>query len=321
MILLTGSTGFLGGALFNTLVNENVRCLGRQKPSKLLASSFYRSEINSDTDFTVAVKDINVIIHCAARVHVMNDNHSNPLEEFREVNSYGTLNLARQAAEAGVKRFIFISSIKVNGEFTEFNQPFKPDDKFVPTDLYGLSKYEAEIGLRKIAKQTGMDVVIIRPPLVYGPGVKANFASMMKWVNKGIPLPLGGINNNKRSLVSIDNLIDLIVTCIDHPNAINQIFLVSDDDDVSTTQLLTNMAIALLVPNRLIHIPSKWFIIVAKLIGKPAISQRLCGSLQVDISKTKEMLNWQPPCSSAESMKKTANAFLESFSSTKSLHK
>ncbi|MEM5507004.1 SDR family oxidoreductase [Shewanella frigidimarina] len=310
MIALTGGTGFLGGSLLCALVNENVRCLGRQKPSTISDSSFYQSEINADTDFTVAVQDTDVVIHCAARVHCMDDNSSNPLEKFREVNTYGTLNLAQQAADAGVKRFIFISTIKVNGESTDLGLPFKPNDSFIPTDPYGLSKYEAEVGLRKIAIETGMEVVIIRPPLVYGPGVKANFAAMMKWVNKGIPLPLGGIKVNRRSLVSLNNLVDLIITCIDHPNAANQTFLVSDDDDLSTTQLLINMGNALNVPNRLLSIPSCWFTFAAKLIGKPAISERLCGSLQVDISKTKELLNWHPPYSTAACFKKTADAFL-----------
>ncbi len=244
-------------------------------------------------------------------VHVMNDSSSNPLEDFREVNTHGTLNLAQQAADAGVKRFIFISSIKVNGESTELGLPFKSDDHFIPTDPYGLSKYEAEVGLRKIAEKTGMEVVIIRPPLVYGPGVKANFAAMMKWVNKGLPLPFGGIKNNKRSLVSVDNLVDLIITCIDHPKAVNQTFLVSDDEDLSTSQLLSNMASALNVPNRLLPIPASWLSLVAKLLGKPAIAQRLCGSLQVDISKTKKLLNWRPPYSTAECMKKTADVFLK----------
>jgi len=317
MILLTGGTGFVGMALFDALKNKNVRCLGRQKPSKIANTSFYQSEINASTDFEVALQDTNVLIHCAARVHIMDDSAVNPLEAFREVNTYGTLNLARQAADAGVKRFIFISSIKVNGESTEPDFPFRPDEKFVPTDPYGLSKYEAEVGLRELAEKTSMEVVIIRPPLVYGPGVKANFASMMKWVNKGVPLPLGGIKGNKRSLVSVDNLVDLIVTCIDHPNAASQTFMVSDDDDVSTSQLLANMATALVVPNRLLPIPSKWFTFAAKLIGKPAIAKRLCGSLQVDISKTKEMLNWRPPCSSAESMKNTADAFLATLSLNK----
>ena len=319
MIILTGGTGFLGGALLTTLVNDNVMVLGRQKPLGLSVSSFYQCEINADTDFSVALKNANVIIHCAARVHIMEDNSSSSLDEFRDVNTYGTLNLAQQAADSGVKRFIFISTIKVNGESTELGSPFKPDDFFIPTDPYGLSKYEAEIGLRVISEKTGMELVIIRPPLVYGPGVKSNFASMMKWVNSGVPLPLGGINCNKRSLVSIDNLVDLIVTCIKHPNAANQTFLVSDDDDVSTTQLLVNMAIALNVSNRLISIPSTWLTVVAKLSGKPSISQRLFGSLQVDISKTKELLNWQPPFSSDDSMKKTANTFLENLMSNKNL--
>ncbi|MFW8590314.1 UDP-glucose 4-epimerase family protein [Glaciecola sp. 2405UD65-10] len=314
MILLTGATGFVGGALFDALKNKSVRCLGRQNPSKTTKSSFYQSEINADTDFAVALQDTNVLIHCAARVHIMDDSATDPLEAFREVNTYGTLNLAQQAANAGLKRFIFLSSVKVNGESTKPDLPFRPDDQFIPTDPYGLSKYEAEVGLREIAAKTGMEVVIIRPPLVYGPGVKANFASMMKWVNRGLPVPLGGIKSNKRSLVSVDNLVDLIVTCIDHPNAANQTFMVSDDDDVSTSQLLANIATALGVPNRLLPIPGTWFTLTAKLMGKTTIAQRLCGSLQVDISKTKEMLNWQPPCSSAESMNKTADAFLATLS-------
>ena len=311
MIALTGGTGFLGSSLLSTLGDKNIRCFGRNKPSNILESSFYQGEIDSSTNYSAFIKGVDCVIHCAARVHVMVDNSSELLEEFREVNTYGTLNLARQAANSGVRRFILISSIKVNGESTELGKPFKPDDEFIPVDPYGLSKYEAEIGLRKIAMKTGMEVVIIRPPLVYGPGVKANFASMMKWTNKVLPLPLGGINDNKRSLVSVDNLVDLIILCIEHPNAANQTFLVSDDDDVSTTQLLVNMTTALDVPNRLLPIPNSWIVLAAKLIGKPAISQRLCGSLQVDITKTKELLNWKPRFSAAESMKKTANAFLD----------
>ena len=322
-IALTGSTGFLGKKLVSKLGNKaaEVIQIGRCEDQRTKPDYIYVKGIHSTSVFNLSTHKCDVLVHCAARVHVMGESSKNPLEEFREVNTYGTLNLAQQAAEAGVKRFIFISSIKVNGESTELGKPFTPDDTFIPTEPYGLSKYEAEIGLRKIAGKTGMEVVIIRPPLVYGPGVKANFASMMKWVNRVLPLPLGGINGNKRSLVSIGNLVDLIVTCIDHPAAANQTFLVSDDDDVSTTQLLVNMTIALNVSNRLIPIPSSWFTLAAKVVGKPAISQRLCGSLQVDISKTKELLNWQPPYSSAESIKKTANAFLENLSSNKSLHK
>jgi nucleoside-diphosphate-sugar epimerase len=317
LILITGGNGFIGQELISSIYNREILVCGRVKPSIVNKQQFCYLDLSKDTLYTDMLHSVHVIIHCAARVHIMDDSSSNPLEGFREVNTYGTLNLAQQAADAGIKRFVFISSIKVNGESSELGFPFKPYDDFIPTDPYGLSKYEAEIGLRKIAEQTGMEVVIIRPPLVYGAGVKANFSSMMKWVNKGIPLPLGGITENKRSLVSVDNLVDLIITCIDHPNAINQTFLVSDDDDVSTSQLLANMACALNVSNRLLPVPSTWFIVAAKLIGKPAISQRLCGSLQVDISKTKELLDWKPPYSSAECMKKTANAFLESLSSNK----
>lgn len=312
-LLLTGGTGFLGTALFNELNRFEVIAYGRSIPKKIDSKCFIKGNIESYCKFDHALQKIEIVIHCAARVHIMNDQSVDPLEAFREVNTYGTLNLAQQAADAGVNRFIFISSIKVNGESTKSGCPFKPDDNFIPTDPYGLSKYEAEVGLRKIAEKTGMEVVIIRPPLVYGPGVKANFASMMKWVNKGAPLPLGGIKDNKRSLVSIENLIDLIITCIDHPKAANQTFLVSDDDDISTSQLLSNMAKALNVPNRLLSMPSSWFILAGKLIGKPTISERLCGSLQVDVSKTKELLNWHPPYISAECMQKTADAFVESL--------
>jgi UDP-glucose 4-epimerase len=315
-ILMTGSTGFLGTAFLASLNDGNFKVtqVGRDVREKTNCNYIYINCFGLESQFNLDTHKFEVVIHCAARAHIMDDSSLNPLEAFREVNTYGTLNLAQQAADAGVKRFIFISSVKVNGESTGPGLPFKSDDKFVPTDHYGLSKYEAEIGLRKISDKTGMDVVIIRPPLIYGPGVKANFASMMKWVNKGVPLPLGGIIWNKRSLVSVDNLVDLIVTCIDHPNAANQTFMVSDDDDVSTSQLLANMATALGVPNRLLPIPSSLFTLVATLTGKRAISQRLCGSLQVDISKTKEMLNWHPPYSAAESMKKTADAFLANLS-------
>jgi len=320
-ILVTGSSGFVGQALLPHLLDKqnNIRAAVRSlsQATTEQVSQFSIENIDKNQSWASTVASADVVIHCAARVHVMNDKASNPLEEFREVNTYGTLNLAQQAADAGVKRFIFISSIKVNGESTELGNPFKPDDSYIPTDPYGLSKYEAEIGLRKIAAETGMEVVIIRPPLVYGPGVKANFASMMKWVNKALPLPLGGINKNKRSLVFVDNLVDLIITCIDHPNAANQTFLVSDNEDVSTTGLLKNMAVALNVPNRLLPIPALWFNIASRLIGKPAIAQRLCGSLQVDISKTMQLLDWNPPYSSTKSMKKTADAFLKNINQKK----
>ena len=311
MILLTGGAGFLGESLLNALINENVLCLGRQKPSKISDSSFYKSEINSCADFTAALQGVNILIHCAARVHIMADDVINPLESFRQVNTNGTLNLARQAANAGVKRFIFISSIKVNGESTELDLPFKVNEIFAPTDPYGLSKYEAEIGLRKIANETGMEVVIIRPTLVYGPNVKANFASLLNLVSKGLPLPFSCITKNKRSLVSVKNLVDLIITCIDHPKAANQTFLVSDDNDVSTASMVKEMSNALGRSNRIFPVPLWCYQLAGKLFGKQDVVNRLLGSLQVDITHTKETLGWKPPQSLEEGFKETAEAFLK----------
>ena len=314
-VLITGYTGFVGSRLLDN-ISDNYDCvlLGRQK-TKGFKWEF--ADFSLQENYFKALNVVDVVIHCAARVHLMDDDTSNPQDLYKYFNTDATLKLAKQASESGVNRFIFISSIKVNGESTEHGRPFKPDYNHIPADPYGLSKYEAEIGLHKIAKETGMEIVIIRPPLVYGPGVKANFSAMMKWVNRGIPLPLGGIKQNKRSLVSVDNLVDLIVTCIEHPNAANQTFLVSDDEDVSTTGLLKSMAAVLNVPSRLAPIPGSWIDFVSKLIGKPAISQRLCGSLQVDISKTKDLLSWKPPYSPAEAMKKTADAFVDNLNKKK----
>jgi nucleoside-diphosphate-sugar epimerase len=254
------------------------------------------------------------VIHTAARVHIMDDSAADPLTEFRKVNTAGTLNLARQAADAGVKRFIFISSIKVNGEMTLVDQPFKPNDNYIPTDPYGLSKYEAEQGLLTIAKETGMEVVIIRPPLVYGPEVKANFSSMMKWINRGVPLPFGYINN-QRSLVALDNLVDFIIHCIDHPKAVNEVFLISDGEDVSTSILLRKVAKAFGKKPKLIPVPVWLMTLAAKLIGKGDVATRLFGSLQVDSSKARELLGWKPVITMDEQLKKTAEAYLSNLNS------
>jgi len=240
----------------------------------------------------------------------MHEQAADPYVEFRRVNVEGTLQLARQAAVAGVRRFVFISSIKVNGEDTTQGIPFSPDGAREPKDAYGTSKCEAEQGLQALAAETDMEVVIIRPVLVYGPGVKANFLSMMRWLSRGIPLPFGAIHN-KRSLVALDNLVDLIVTCIDHPAAANQVFLVSDGEDLSTTDLLRRMASALGKPARLLPVPAWLLEFGARLLGKQDLAQRLCGSLQVDISKTRELLGWTPPVSVDEGLRKTAQYFLE----------
>lgn len=314
-ILLTGASGFVGGAvckrLLTTYPGELVlttrdSLLDIPQPNVVVKIS----AIDSATDWSDALQGVKVVIHSAARAHIMNDQAADPLAEFRRVNAEGTLNLARQAQAAGIKRFIFISSIKVNGEQTKINQPYKADDAPKPIDPYGVSKLEAEQGLQKLAAETNMEIVIIRPVLVYGEGVKANFLNMMKWLHHNIPLPLGAIKN-KRSLVALDNLVDLIVTCIDHPKAANQIFLVSDGEDLSTTELLQRMAKALHKSVWLLPIPGFLLGLGAGLLGKHAMAQRLCGSLQVDISKTQQLLGWAPPVTVDAALSKTARNFQE----------
>lgn len=255
-----------------------------------------------------SLNGVQAVVHAAARVHVMNETSTDALTEFRKVNVEGTLRLARCAAESGVKRFIFISSIKVNGESTVLGKPFKADDLPLPADPYGVSKYEAEEELKRLSLDTGMEVVIIRPPLVYGPGVKANFLSMMRWLERGVPLPLGALNN-RRSLVALDNVVDLINVCISHPEAAGNTFLVSDGEDLSTTQLLRRMAIALCVRAWLIPVPASVLSLGAMLLGKGAMAQRLCGTLQVDIGKTCGVLGWAPPVSVDNALRATARYF------------
>ena len=299
-LCLTGANGFIGSALLGALSGYTVSCIGRT-PVKS-CSKFIRSGIDATSDYSEALKGVDTVIHSAGRAHVMDDPHMEPLKEYRAVNSEGTLNLARQAALAGASRFIFLSSIKVNGESTNSCGPFSSADVPSPEDDYGISKAEAEDGLKKIALETGMEFVIIRPPLVYGPSVKANFATMMKLAQKNLPLPLGAIYN-KRSLVALDNLVDLIITCIDHPEAANQTFLVSDDHDVSTTELLEMMIKAIGKRPRLLPVPASWLNFVGKLAGKQAVIDRLCGNLQVDISHTKNTLSWKPPVSFEDGIK------------------
>lgn len=313
-VLVTGATGFVGHALALNLIHRefsvvaSVRRISTELPAETCQEVV--GELGANTDWSSALSAIDVVIHTAARVHVMNDSSVDPLAEFRKVNLEGTMALARQAVQAGVKRFIFISSIKVNGEETIPGKPFTADDLPAPVDPYGISKAETEQALLALAASTGLEVVIIRPVLVYGPGVKANFQSLMKWLSKGLPLPLGLIRN-RRSLVSLDNLVDLILTCIDHPAAVNQVFLVSDGEDLSTTELLQRVAKALGVPARLLPVPAGLIKVAAGLVGKHSISQRLLGSLQVDISKTCELLDWVPPVSVDAALKKTAQSFLQ----------
>jgi nucleoside-diphosphate-sugar epimerase len=238
----------------------------------------------------------------------MNEKGADGLAAFRKINVEGTVRLARRAAECGVKRFIFISSIKVNGEGTPRNKTFKATDLPAPVDAYGISKREAEDALRQVCEETGMELVVIRPPLVYGPGVKANFLSMVRWLDRGIPLPLGAIDN-RRSLVAIGNLTDLVLTCIDHPAAAGEIFLVSDGEDLSTTQLLRRTALALGKSARLVPVPAGLLQAAASMVGKSGIAERLCGNLQVDIQRTCELLGWRPPINTEKALRQTVEHY------------
>jgi UDP-glucose 4-epimerase len=300
-ILLTGSTGFVGRSLQKKLDSHLVILTSRSDKIEN-SSRFFRKTISSIENFSDCLNDVEVVIHTAARVHQMNDLAEDPQKEFMETNCFGTLNLARQAAQAGVKRFIFLSSIKVNGEESHSGRPFRFDDPRMPKDPYGISKAKAEEGLLKIAAETRLEVTIIRPPLVYGPDVKANFAALLKLASKNVPLPLGSVNN-KRSFVALDNLVNFIVTCIDHPKAANQVFLISDDNDVSTSKLFSIMVEAFGKKARLINVSPHFLRLIAKLIGKEEVIDRLCGDLSVDIRHTKNTLDWTPVVSLVDGVK------------------
>jgi UDP-4-keto-D-QuiNAc 4-reductase len=278
-----------------------------QWPSRV--ESVQIGDLALDNDWSAALDGVDVVVHCAARVHVMNESAADPLTEFRRVNVRGTLNVAHQAAAAGVRRFVFISSIKVNGENTLPGKPYAADDIPAPIEPYAISKYEAEEGLRQLARETGLEVVVIRSVLVYGPGVKGNVLTMMRWVEKGIPLPFGRIHN-QRSMVALDNLMDLIVECLHHPAAASQTFLVSDGEDLSTTELLRRTAAAMSRPARLIPVPVFLLRTAARLLGHPELAQRLCGSLQVDIRETRKVLGWTPKVSVDSALRDTAREYL-----------
>lgn len=312
-ILLTGATGFVGSALTSELLRYHyevvagVRKISTDLPNEIRQEAV--GDFSSDTEWSVVLQGVDVVVHSAARVHVINENNVDSLSDYRKDNVDVTLNLARQAAAEGVRRFIFISSVKVNGEMTAYGHAFKPDDLAVNTDPYALSKYEAEQELMALSEITGMEIVIIRPPLIYGPGVRANFLALMKWVNKGIPLPFGAVHN-KRSLLALDNLLDFVICCINHPKAANQIFLISDEEDVSTAELVQKVANALGKRLILLPVPINLMKLVAKLIGKEDIVTRLFGSLQVDNSKARELLGWKPVITMDDQLRKTVKAFL-----------
>jgi nucleoside-diphosphate-sugar epimerase len=318
-LLVTGANGFVGNAAARHIA-RNHRVLGqvrtRAQIDLLLNSELpeqqilgLQADLTDISGFIDALQGCHAVLHCAARVHQVRETATDPLATYRQVNRDATLALARAAAHAGVQRFVFLSSIKVNGEFSPAGRPFRPDDAVQPADPYGQSKYEAEQGLRDIAAQTGMQIVIVRPPLVYGPGVKANFLSMMRWLQRGIPLPLGAIHN-QRSLIGLGNLVDLLEQCITHPAAANQTFLASDAHDVTTTELLQAMAAALHVKARLWPVPHALLEGSLGILGRGGMAQRLCGNLAVDISQTRATLGWTPPYSLEQGLQGTAAHFL-----------
>lgn len=305
-ILVTGATGFIGRSLCNSLVCNGYEVVRVARKKMRSNRSVVVNEMAEFGGWRDALAGVDVVIHLAARAHILHDQAADPLEEFRRINVRATISLAEGAVEAGVKRFIFISSISVNGNVTQ-NIPFSESDVAQPQSLFARSKHEAEMALLEIARRTRLEVVIIRPPLVYGPNAPGNFGMLMHWVARGLPLPLGGVTQNRRSLVALDNLIDLITVCTKHPNATNKTFLVSDGDDLSTAELLCKIGCALKRSARLLHVPTNLLIFVARLLGKKAVAQNLLGSLQVDISSTCQTLGWRPPISVDEGLRRAVH--------------
>ena len=310
-VLVTGATGFIGHALVSYLSSRrNIEVCASVRNSfdgfPLSVSVVQSGDIDGNTNWEVALADVDVVIHTAARAHVLNDDVADPISEFRSVNVAGTLNLAHQALRAGVTRFVFISSIGVMG--IQSSRPFSEMDNTAPVEPYAVSKLEAEQGLREIADKTALEVVIVRPPLVYGPDAPGNFGRLIRFVYKGFPLPLGAIVN-RRSFVALDNLVDFLFTCLEHPAAANETFHVADGTDISTPELLRKMGDALGKPVRLIPLPSWLLTLLASILGKRAEIERLCGSLQVDAAKAHTMLGWEPPVSLDQGLRKAVEAF------------
>jgi nucleoside-diphosphate-sugar epimerase len=311
-VLVTGANGFVGRALVayaKQTTDMDVRSAVR--PSRAVdmpvGDVVKVAGLDAGTDWRQAVRGCDAVVHAAARVHVMRDGEQAPLALYRQVNVDGTLALARQAVAAGVRRFVFLSSIKVNGESTLPGQPFRADDVPAPADPYAISKCEAEDALRTLAASSSLEVVIIRPVLVYGPGVKANFHSMLRWVARGLPLPLARVDN-RRSLVAVDNLVNLIDRSIRHANAPGQTLLVSDGEDLSTAELLRRSARAMGVRARLVSVPPAWLEAAARLSGRQSLARRLLGSLQVDIAPTCATLDWQPITTIDDALRRTVGA-------------
>lgn len=314
-VLVTGASGFLGGALLKRLVAEagvQPLALVRAESAALLldVEKLELGDLTTGSLQKDCMAGIDVVVHAGARVHVMRDSEADPLQAFRRANVEGTLNLARRAASDGVKRFVFVSTAKVLGEASLEGEPFTEHHDPAPADPYALSKFEAEQALFDLARETGMELVVVRPPLVYGPGVKANFYTMMKWVARGVPLPLGAIDN-RRSLVALDNLVDFLILCLAHPAAANEVFLVADGEALSTTELLRSLAEAMGRSARLVPVPSAVVFGIARLLGQGAVAQRLGGDFQISIEKARRVLGWSPPVVAPEGLRRAVKYYLE----------
>lgn len=318
-ILVTGPTGFIGQRLCESLtgcgfgVRAAVRRSGDGAAVRLPGAQpdvAAVGDIHETTDWSWALAGITEVVHLAGRAHVMRERLGDPLVVYRRVNVAGTLRLAEAAVAAGVRRFVFVSSIKVNGEAT-LERPFRETDLPAPLDAYGISKHEAEEALKRIGREAGMEIVVVRPALVYGPGVKGNFLSLLRWMRRGLPLPLARCDN-RRSFVGLTNLVDLLIQCVLHPAAANETFLAADGEDLSTPELLRRLARALGRKAWLLPFPPAMLRIAAGIAGRPGLYERLCGSLQVDASKARELLGWRPPSTVDEELARTANWFLAS---------
>jgi nucleoside-diphosphate-sugar epimerase len=305
--LVTGGRGFVGKAVVSTASSKGlfVRASSRQAKETLLDEPKYCQvgALGPDTDWDDALDGVEVVVHCAGRAHVINDKSPDPAALFRVANLEGTLHLARRSANAGVKRFVFLSSIGVNGAETRAGDAFSENDPPRPHNAYALSKWEAEQGLTKIAAASGMEIVVIRPPLVYGYDAPGNFGALARAVGRGFPLPLGAINN-RRSLIGLDNLVDFILTCAVHPKAANETFLVSDGDDMSTTKMVREIATAAGRDAVLLPVPGAVLRLGAALVGRASTAQSLVGSLEINITKARTQLGWNPPFTVAEGFKR-----------------
>lgn len=321
-VLITGGNGFVGHALGQALhqAGQNVTLCTRAASLSALPATeqlvdagvrwLGGCDLSDQTRWERALQGIDVVIHCAARVHQLNDQAANPMEVYRAENTDSTAALARAAAAADVRRFVFLSSVKVNGEFTAPGCAFGAADQANPIDPYGISKYEAELAIRQIASTTGMEFTIIRPPLVYGPGVKANFHRLMLAIQQSRWLPLGAITDNRRSMIGLDNLIDLIKLCIHHPMAANQTLMASDSEDLSTTDLVMRLAKAMNRKARLLPVPPWLLQTAASALGKRDVALRLLGNLQIDARPTRTLLGWQPPLSVEEGLMRAVQGLL-----------